>query len=464
MGAIYDVLLGRLRTDEGGGGGGSHAIAAPPPACTGLGIVLGNGQVELTWTDPSDLDINGWEAAKWARTVAVVKSGGFPTDVTDGVIVLATSRDPEHDAFPLPTGVTYGYKDAYRMSSGTVVVADVDAACIKLFSCSTEGVWNCLAANEYPSYTDYSWGQLADYADAGTFLSHVPIGSTLDMDNTDYPGHEWLVMGEDCFVAKNPAAGHHIGLLSRYVLFTAPCDAPETQWALTEDAAAVTGVKYAISVGGVMTEMTEGTDWDEGDTSATYDGVTYPIADWYEKNPNGSYNYGSNFTPQRNDVQWMNAEGGPNEWFVKQNIWDACGSTLKGYAGFLKNMDADFKACLVECTRTCYNYTSFRIRGRGASSTFDAKVFPLNLYEIFGTAQGGITEGRKVLDYFTDGGSKVAYLSDKVTASTWWSASAHTSNASSASYVSSTGTSSSSHACNAFGYRPACAFGKQVSQ
>ena len=433
------------------------------PACTDMGIVLATQSVSITWGDPADLMLDGWMGAKVARTVAVMKIGSMPEDYTDGVIVAATSRSPETDTFTLPEGVTFQYLHHYRENVCSITVEDSDTVCIKLFTCTMDGIWNDLPTNEYPSYTSYSWGQLAEYAEAGTFLTHMPLGSALDMEHGDYAGHQWIVAGQDCFQPKNPATPHHIGLLSRYVLFTAPCDAPETQWALTEDTAAVSGITYGLNIAGSIVTLTAGTDYAVGDTSCTYNGVTYPISDWYEKNPDANYANGSNFTPQRNDVQWMKSEGKGGEWFVKQNLWDACNSTLAARNGFLRNLPAAFRNCIIECTRTAYVYTSFRTRGVGSSVQFDSKCFPLNLYEIFKTIQGGVTEGKKQLDWFEGGASNVAYLKDGTTASSWWSASAGTVYANLVYYVTAAGASTSGYAHNAVGFRPACAFGKKVS-
>ena len=434
------------------------------PACTNMGIVLSTTSATLTWEDPTDMVIDGWKGAAVARTIAVLKIGSMPEDYTDGVIVAATSRSPETDTFPLPEGVSFAYLNDYRDTGIAVPVEDSDTVCIKLFTCATNGAWNNLPANEYPTYTTYSWGQLSEYADAGTFLQHIPLGSALDMEHKDFPQHQWIVAGEDCFFPRNPASGHHhVALLSRRVLFTAPCDAPESQWGLTWDTAAVTGITYGLNISGTFVQLAEGTDWEAGDTSVTYDGVEYPISEWYEKNPNTSYSSGTNFTPQRNDIQWMNADGKGGDWFEKQNPWDTCNTSLAARNGFLRNLPEVFRNAMLECIRTCYVYTSYRKRGIGASTTFNAVCFPLNLYEIFKTVVGSITEGRKQLEWFEGGASAIAYLVDGTTASTWWSASAVAYGASYVGYVTAAGTSASYYASSAYGFRPACAFGKRVS-
>ena len=468
MGVLYDAVLGKLRVkDDSDGGGGYDGVSLlPPPKCGDMGNVIGTTTIKLTWSDPDDLIIDGWTCSEWQRTVAVMKVGSYPTSVDDGVIVAATSRTPSGDTFPLPSGVTYGFKSAYQVDSVTVDVEDGDTACIKLFSCSRNGSWNSLVANEYPSYTAYSWGQLGDCADAGTFTQHVPIGSLLDMENEDFPLAKWLVVDEDCFEPENPAIAHHVGLLSYRAFFTAPCDAPEQLWAQTADTAAVTGITYAVKIDGTMTQMTENTEWTAGDTSVTIDGIVYPIAEWYEKNPNASnYISGSNYTPQTNMQNWFESDGAAGQWFTPRNLWDNVNSTLQARVGFQHGLPQAFRSCMLPCKRTAYVYTSYRKRGIGSSVTFTANAFALNNTEVFNTAVGGIAEGKKQLSFLATGDDKkVCYLEDGKTAVSWWLASANTNHAYNVYSVSTAGASSNSIAGNACGYRPACAFGKQANQ
>ena len=464
--AVSAAAVASAKADEAAASAASAEAVAhrPPPKCNDMGNVIGTTTVKLTWSDPDDLEEDGWVCAEWQRTVAVMKMGGHPASVDDGVIVAATSRSPETDTYPLPQGVSFGYKNAYVMDSVTVEVEDGDTACIKLFSCARTGTWNNLAANEYPSYTSYSWGQLAEYADAGTFTTHIPVGSMLDMENTDLPNAKWLVVDTDCFELQNQAIPHHVALLSYRALFTEKCDEPENQWALTADAAAVTGITYGLNINGTMTALAEGTDWNAGDTSVTRDGVTYSISDWYEKNPNGNYNYGTNFTPQTNMQQWFSSDGDANQWFTPQNLWDKVNSTLANRPGFQHGLPATFKSCLLTCKRTVYVYTSYRKRGVGESLQYNANVFALTNKEVFNTNTGNVTEGRRQLSFLAiDADHRKCYLDDGRTAVLWWLASVGAGNAGSVFCVSTAGASAGTYAYYAYGYRPACAFGKQAS-
>jgi len=442
------------------GGGDDVPEGLSLGACGDMGVEYGDGQVDITFSEPPALVVDGVTMATWQRTVAVMKVGYYPTSVTDGTIVAATSRDPSGETFVLPQGVSYGAKDAYMVSPATVSVSDASTARIMLFSCTRDGVWNAVTENRYPTQNTYSWGLLAWLADAGTFLSRFPVGTVLDMEHPDFPGAEWVVVGEDCFSPTDSIGGHHVGLVSRNALFSAPGDEREGYLAYTEDTAAVTGVKYALSVNEEIVQLTEGTDWDAGDTSCTYGGETYPISEWLEINPAGQ-NAGSNFTPQRNDVQWMNSDGAGGAWFAKQNLWDKCGSSLAARAGFLRNLPSTFRACLLNCARTCVNASPHQIRGRGSTSTFNAKVFPLAQGELESVASSSASyEGYTQLPLFAERG--VGALLD----SSYWLATALPTSKSNAMYLSlaNGGTLKNNNGIGvSFGWRPACALGRPSS-
>lgn len=86
---------------ETGSGGG-----VPPNPISALVISPGNGQLKLTWTDPSD--------SAWAGTKVVRKAGSYPTNPKDGTVIVDSKTRNAYKSSPfvdsgLTNGVTYYY-------------------------------------------------------------------------------------------------------------------------------------------------------------------------------------------------------------------------------------------------------------------------------------------------------------------------------------------------------------------
>lgn len=87
---------------------GSDGIA--PANVSGLAATAGNKEVTIVWSDPADSVIEGVTVSKWAGSKLVRKEGAYPTDVTDGVLLVDNkTRD---------TYKTSGYVDA-NLTNGT---------------------------------------------------------------------------------------------------------------------------------------------------------------------------------------------------------------------------------------------------------------------------------------------------------------------------------------------------------
>lgn len=71
--------------------------------------------VTLTWSDPSDLELDGVILAKWAGTKVVRKAGSAPADNTDGTVVIDnTTRDAYSETGLVDSDLEYGTTYYYR--------------------------------------------------------------------------------------------------------------------------------------------------------------------------------------------------------------------------------------------------------------------------------------------------------------------------------------------------------------
>lgn len=69
----------------------------------------------LTWSDPSDLELDGVILAKWAGTKVVRKAGSAPADNTDGTVVIDnTTRDAYSETGLVDSDLEYGTTYYYR--------------------------------------------------------------------------------------------------------------------------------------------------------------------------------------------------------------------------------------------------------------------------------------------------------------------------------------------------------------
>ena len=95
----------------GSGTGGGVALAA----VSNISVLVSSGQVHVSWTDPSDIEVDGTTYAEWAGTLLVRKAGSMPASRRDGTIVLdSVVRDAYSSSYftesGLTDGVTYYYK------------------------------------------------------------------------------------------------------------------------------------------------------------------------------------------------------------------------------------------------------------------------------------------------------------------------------------------------------------------
>jgi hypothetical protein len=91
---------------------GSSGIA--PANVSGLAATAGNKEVAIVWSDPADSVIEGVTLSKWAGSKLVRKEGAYPTDVTDGVLLVDNKTKDTYKTTgftdtDLTNGTTYYY-------------------------------------------------------------------------------------------------------------------------------------------------------------------------------------------------------------------------------------------------------------------------------------------------------------------------------------------------------------------
>ena len=104
--------------------GGSDTPLFPPPNVSDITVEGKNGKILITWTDPSDIVVDGITLTNWAGTRVVVKAGSIPTDISDGVSITDSTTRNMYQTTPLEIGslvndVTY-YVRFFPYSDGNV--------------------------------------------------------------------------------------------------------------------------------------------------------------------------------------------------------------------------------------------------------------------------------------------------------------------------------------------------------
>lgn len=405
-------------------------------SCTGLGEYLSSNEFTMTWVDPDNVMLNGAMLADWNQTVLVRKVGSYPADHTDGTILATTSRELGNKNAYRSTG----YTDSNRESGTTYYY--------KLFSQTTAGVWNNLTGNQFVENTDMSWGMVQAFVRAGRGPELFPVGTVFEVEHPEYTvdGHGlyFRVAGHDQVPAADESLTHTMCLEMVDVLFTAPYDAGEYEYAPTADMTAQAGKSYYSYDGSSFTLLIDGTDYDVGDP--------VPVAEWYEKNLNGRI-YGSSNPAENNLIQWANSNGAANQWFTPQTLWDQCGSALQRKSGFMRYLDTEFSAVV----QPAKLITAISLAEGGGSITHNAKFWALSNTQIWGNANNGIYENAH-LQFYIDGGSRIKHNLNTGIATNWWLRSPTTAFAHYVINVTGSGASNSIYAYteNVYGYSLAC--------
>ena len=275
------------------------------------------------------------------------------------------------------------------------------------------------------------------------------MGTVFYVDHPEYTHQDstglWFrVSGHDQVPAADETLTHSMCLEMVDCLFSAPYDVAELEYALTEDTTAQANKTYYTLSGSTYTALTEGTDYDIGDS--------VPLASWYEKNLTGRSANGSNNPEQNNLINWLNSSASAGSSIQPMTIWDQCGSTLLNKNGFLKYIDPLFLAVVQPAKLT----TALCTAEGGGNITHTAKFWPLSKTQVFGELNNGITENVQ-LDYYKNGGSKIKYLMDTNTVKVCRLRSPYTGDAFNVNAIWTTGISQNAYAnIDSYGFSIAC--------
>lgn len=407
--------------------------------CSNLGFYINETNIVLSWTDPEDIMVNEAILAEWDKTVLVRKEGSYPTNPTDGTVLVTTSRSLIN-------------KNYYRDHSFIDNTIDSNKTYYyMLFSQTTAGTWNNLIANKFTSGTGLSWQQVGEFVEAGRGPDLFPVGTTFIVDHAEYTtstgiqGIAFRVVGHDQVPAADETLHHTMCLDMCEILFNAVYDAAELEYALTEDSITNAGKVYYTHDDSTYTELTEGTDYQVGDL--------IPAATYYEKNLVTNTNmYGNNSFSQSNLLQWANSDGNANSWFIPQTIWDLCGS-LQTKNGFLKYLDKDFLSIVKDAKLINANPVSTG----GGSYTINSKFWLLSISQVFNSNNNNVKENEK-LSWFTDDDKRMKKLINGNNAA-WWLRSISADTLNYGRIVNSLGIASYNYVSSSYGVSLACIIG-----
>lgn len=110
------------------GGGGTQGIPTAP--CTNITITKGNGQVSLTWNDPSLIETIHGVDIEWKNTTVRYKKGSAPTSANDGTLAVVETTRNQYSTSPLViSGLENGsiyYVSVFPVSTKNAINTDAN--------------------------------------------------------------------------------------------------------------------------------------------------------------------------------------------------------------------------------------------------------------------------------------------------------------------------------------------------
>jgi hypothetical protein len=417
------------------------------------GVTVNGTVLSFTWTDPADNNV-----VKWARTRLVMKQGGFPANETDGTMLVdETVRNTyKTDAFTWNAGVTSDYYFA-------------------LFTQTTAGKW--YVGDDCPRFTSdaLTLATVAMLSRSGSLLTYpgMEIGSVLDIPvNTLYPKLRYKLAHIDYtgsfqeigdYMYDNTRTHNSIWIpnylpclgVDNNNASMMPFDAPETSYGVTWDTEFVPGKAYYTVSGETYTQLTAGTDYQDGES----------VADWqtlhgntvYTKNHNNRVSSGNNIWKESNMRQWLNSSG--NDWFVKQNEYDVKSGNTDYRSGWMTGFVSGFLDLVMPVYNKTARNTTATISGGGGGGydmTLDKFWLP-SLKEFNGSNVNNIAEGSQFAyfrDVATTNAQRIQY-DEGGTARYCWLRSPGASFVSGEYTINASGASNHSVANNAYAFLPA---------
>lgn len=365
-------------------------------AADNYGVTTDGTLLSFTWRDPADNDV-----VHWKRTRLIYKQGGFPANENDGIVLLDNYERNSHQIQPF----------VFDM----LAVSDYYFA---LFTQSTAGVWN--TGDDAPRFTTdvLTWATIAMMSRAGTLLQYpgMAIGSVVDIQtNSLFPALRWKLMHVDYkgtfehiedYMLDNTR--HHNSIWAPNYL---PClgdsqtavqiqfDAPEKTYAPTWDTVFLNGKAYYTVSGETYTQLTAGTDYENGDDIATWQTTEGQTV--YTKNHADRISSGCNSWLMSNIRQGLNGRG--SALWTPQNEYDVASSHSFYTTGFLAGFTDGYLANVMPVRNKTARNTVSAISGGGGGGydmTLDTFWLP-SMKEVYNTNINSIAEGSQ-FSYFKD--------------------------------------------------------------
>ena len=360
------------------------------------GVTADGTLLSFTWRDPADNAV-----VHWKRTRLIYKQGGFPANENDGIVLLDNYERNAHQIQPF----------VFDM----LAVSDYYFA---LFTQSTAGVWN--TGDDAPRFTIdvLTWATIAMMSRAGTLLQYpgMAIGSVVDIQtNSLFPALRWKLMHVDYkgtfehiedYMLDNTR--HHNSIWAPNYL---PClgdsqtavqiqfDAPEKTYAPTWDTVFLNGKAYYTVSGETYTQLTAGTDYENGDDIATWQTTEGQTV--YTKNHADRIASGCNSWLMSNIRQGLNGRG--SALWTPQNEYDVASSHSFYMTGFLAGFTDGYLANVMPVRNKTARNTISAISGGGGGGydmTLDTFWLP-SMKEVYNTNTNNIAEGSQFA-YFKD--------------------------------------------------------------
>ena len=423
------------------------------------GLTQDGNLLSFTWMDPADFISESLATiAYWGRTRLIMKLGGFPEHEEDGTILVDNT-----------------VRDQYRETPFVYDTAGLSGYYFALFTQTTGGIWN--TSDKAPRFTtdDLTWQAIVMMTRAGTLLDYpgMDYGAVVDIQvNTLYPELRYRLAHIDYDGGfPEPKDWHYDKTKLRnsvWIPYLLPClgdsndaammpfDAPENAYGKTWDEVFITGKAYYTVSGETYTQLTAGTDYQDGES----------VADWqtlhgdtvYTKNHSDRVSKGNNIWKESNMRQWLNSSG--NDWFVKQNEYDVKSGNTDYRSGWMTGFVSGFLDLVMPVYNKTARNTVSTISGGGGGGydiTLD-KIWLPSIKEVFGTNNNNIAEGAQ-FDYFRDvattNAQRIQY-DEGGTARYVWLRSPNTGTVYGESNINTGGASNNSHAVhNSYALLPA---------
>ena len=189
--------MGEILMSGGGSTSGEVTVSGggiAPSICKNLMITKSGVNVSLKWQDPDDTILDSQYLCSWAGTKIVKKLGSYPTDETDGTLVLtnttknqylnsayvdvlaSASDDYKYAAFPYSTNGVYCYNDRNLFTEAIIYEFCINPNDSNPDSRVTYPA-GCTNANFSPAYMNFSGGNFS-YRDWETDRKSTRLNSS----------------------------------------------------------------------------------------------------------------------------------------------------------------------------------------------------------------------------------------------------------------------------------------------